>query len=67
MLQLYQDLQIDMSEERTRWLLDLTNTQMTRTYTVSDLSDEDIAGFDEFTNLVKSSQQEGLRDVGRNL
>ncbi len=62
MLQLYQDLQIDMSEERTRWLLDLTNTQFTRNYTVSDLSDKDIAGFDKFADLVRYSQQKGIRD-----
>ncbi|KKL02314.1 hypothetical protein LCGC14_2626590, partial [marine sediment metagenome] len=66
MLQLYQDLQIDMSEERTRWLLDLTNTQKTRTYTVSDLSDKDIIGFDEFANLVRTSQQKGLRNGNGN-
>jgi hypothetical protein len=68
MLQLYQDLQIDMSEERTRWLLDLTNTQMTRTrdYVVSNLSDKDIVGFDEFADLVISSQQKGLRNGNGN-
>lgn len=66
MLQLYRDLQIDMSEERARWLLDLTNTQMTRTYTVSDLSDEDIVGFNEFANLVIYSQQKGFRNANGN-
>ncbi len=66
MLQLYQDLQIDMSEERARWLLDLINTQMTRTYTVSNLSDIDVTGFDEFADLVKLSQQKDLKDDNEN-
>ncbi len=56
---LYQHLKIDMSEERARYLLDLTNTQRTRTrdYRVINLSDEDIIGFNEFANLVRYSQQ----------
>ncbi len=58
-LRLYQYLQIDMSEERARCLLDLTVTQRMRTrdYTVSNLSSEDVAGFDEFADLVRLSQQ----------
>jgi len=57
-LRLYQYLKIDMSEERARCLLDLTVTQRTRTrdYAVSNLSSKDIAGFDKFEDLVKSSQ-----------
>ena len=58
MLRFYQYLKIDMSEERARFLLDLTITQRTRTrsYAVSNLSSKDVAGFDEFADLVGLSQ-----------
>ena len=61
-LRLYQHLQIDMSKERALYLLDVANTQRTRTrdYTVSNLSNEDIAGFDKFADLVRLSQQKDL-------
>ncbi len=52
-VELYQYLQLDMSKERELYLLDVANIQRTRTrnYTVSDLSSEDIAGFEEFARL----------------
>ncbi len=60
--ELYQYLQLDMSKERALYLLDVANTQRTRTrdYTVSFLHRKDITGFDEFADLVRSSQQKGL-------
>lgn len=68
MLRIYSNLQIVMSNKRALNLLEITWTQMTRTrdYVVSDLSDEDIVGFDEFADLVRYSQQKGLRDANIN-
>ena len=62
-IRLYKYLSIDMSEDRARCLLDLSDTQRTRTrdYEVSNLSSKDIEGFDEFADLVKWSQQNGIR------
>ena len=68
-LRLYQYLKIDMSEERARCLLDLTVTQRTRTrdYAVSNLSNKDVTGFEEFAGLVRLSQQKGPRNGSENL
>jgi hypothetical protein len=53
-----------MSEERALYLLRLTITQRERTrdYTVSELTNEEITGFDEFADLVRFSQQKGMRN-----
>ena len=55
-------MQIVMSNKRALNLLEITWTQRTRTrdYIVSNLTKEDVTGFDEFANLVRSSQQEDL-------
>lgn len=68
-LRFYQCLPTEMSEERARCLLNLTISQRTRTrdYSVSNLSDKDIAGFDEFANLIRSSRQKGLENGNENL
>jgi hypothetical protein len=65
---LYQHLQIGMSKERVRYLFNLTITQRTRTrdYVVSNLSNEDAAGFDEFADLVRFSQQKDLKNGNEN-
>ncbi len=67
-LRLYQYLQIDMSEDRALCLLSLTVTQRTRirNYAVSNLSSEDITGFDKFADLVRFSQQKGLKNGNEN-
>lgn len=67
-LRLYQYLRINMSEERALHLLSLTATQRTRTrdYTVSGLTNEEITGFDLFADLVRFSQQKGLRNGNEN-
>ena len=62
-LRLYNYKSINMSEKRALYLLDVTlfQRERTRDYQVSNLSSKDIEGFDEFDDLVRWSQQNGIR------
>ncbi len=64
MLRIYSNLQIVMSNERALNLLEITWIQRTRTrgYSVSKLSDRDVAGFDQFAYLI----EKGLRNDNEN-